>query len=65
MVIVTHEIGFTRKVANRISSMTAGAITIEAPQASNTDDRPRSFLSKVLSQIFGFGWFLGDADEYL
>jgi ABC-type polar amino acid transport system ATPase subunit len=52
MVVVTHEIGFAREVANRIAFMTAGAITVEAPPsaffADNADSRLKSFLSKVL-----------------
>ena len=52
MVVVTHEMGFARKVANRIVFMDQGRIVEEAPTAeffaSPKSDRARQFLSKVL-----------------
>jgi glutamate/aspartate transport system ATP-binding protein len=53
MMVVTHEMGFARRVAHRVVFMDAGEIVEDAP----TDDffaRPRSeraqqFLSKILA----------------
>ena len=52
MVVVTHEIGFAREVANRVVFMDEGAI-IEVDKPSNLFDNPshprtKAFLSKVL-----------------
>jgi glutamate transport system ATP-binding protein len=53
MLVVTHEMGFARAVANRIAFMDEGRIVEEAPpdvffqQASNP--RTRAFLDKILS----------------
>jgi polar amino acid transport system ATP-binding protein len=53
MVVVTHEMGFARKVADRIVFMDEGRIIEQAPPAQFfTDaksDRARTFLSKILS----------------
>jgi putative glutamine transport system ATP-binding protein len=53
MVIVTHEMGFAREVADRVVFMDGGAILeVEAPQAffaQPKHERARSFLSKLLS----------------
>jgi ABC-type polar amino acid transport system ATPase subunit len=52
MVVVTHEMGFARKVANRVVFMDHGRIVEEAPTAeffaAPRTDRARQFLSKVL-----------------
>jgi len=53
MIVVTHEMGFARKVANRVLFMADGAIVEEnTPEAFFTDpqtERAKDFLSKVLS----------------
>jgi len=52
MVIVTHEMGFAREVANRILFMDEGVILESAsPEeffANPKNERTREFLSKVL-----------------
>jgi len=52
MVVVTHEMGFARKVASRIVFMDHGRIVEEAPTteffASPRTERAQQFLSKVL-----------------
>ncbi|MFP4136948.1 MAG: amino acid ABC transporter ATP-binding protein [Halomonas sp.] len=52
MIIVTHEMGFAREVADRVIFVHKGEIAEEAPpQAifdSPSDERTRSFLSRVL-----------------
>ena len=52
MVIVTHEMGFAREVADRVLFMDGGIIAEDAPPAElfNNPRRPRTreFLSKVL-----------------
>ena len=52
MVIVTHEMGFAREVADRVLFMDGGRITEEAPPAelfgNPQNPRTREFLSKVL-----------------
>lgn len=53
MMVVTHEMGFARKVADRVVFMDAGAIVEDRPTeeffgAPNTD-RAKDFLSKVLN----------------
>ncbi len=54
MLVVTHEMGFARKVADRIIFMDAGRIIEEAPPGRFFDDpkneRTRTFLSKILSR---------------
>ena len=54
MVIVTHEMGFAREVADRILFVDGGKITEDAPPAeffSNPkNERTRDFLGKVLTQ---------------
>jgi polar amino acid transport system ATP-binding protein len=53
MVIVTHEIGFAREVADRVVMMDAGEIVEIAPPAtllrSPAHERTQAFISKVLS----------------
>jgi polar amino acid transport system ATP-binding protein len=53
MVIVTHEIGFAREVADRVVMMDAGEIIEVAPPASllksPTHERTKAFISKVLN----------------
>ncbi|CAN5593543.1 amino acid ABC transporter ATP-binding protein [soil metagenome] len=53
MLVVTHEMGFARKAANRVLFMADGAIAEEAtPQAffsAPTSARAKDFLSKVLT----------------
>ncbi|MFE4550550.1 amino acid ABC transporter ATP-binding protein [Streptomyces sp. NPDC056785] len=52
LVIVTHEIGFAREVADRVVFMDAGRIVEQGPPAQVLDrpahERTRDFLSKVL-----------------
>ncbi|WP_349239827.1 amino acid ABC transporter ATP-binding protein [Patulibacter sp. SYSU D01012] len=52
MVVVTHEIGFAREVADRVVFMDAGVVVEAGPPAQVIDapqhERTRSFLSKVL-----------------
>jgi glutamate/aspartate transport system ATP-binding protein len=55
MMVVTHEMGFARKVANRVVFMDQGRIVedvsktdfFEQPDARS--DRAKQFLSKILS----------------
>ena len=53
MMVVTHEMGFARKVAQRVVFMDAGAIvesgTPEEFFSNPKTDRSRAFLSKILS----------------
>jgi ABC-type polar amino acid transport system ATPase subunit len=53
MLVVTHEMGFAREVADRVMFMDAGSIVEEAPAgdffAAPREPRTRQFLSKVLS----------------
>jgi glutamate transport system ATP-binding protein len=53
MVVVTHEMGFARKAANRVVFMDGGRIVEEAqPETFFTaprSDRARDFLSKILT----------------
>jgi general L-amino acid transport system ATP-binding protein len=52
MVVVTHEMGFARSVADRVLFMDAGRIVEEAPPAqffaAPKSERTRDFLAKVL-----------------
>jgi polar amino acid transport system ATP-binding protein len=52
MIVVTHEIGFAREVADRIVFLDDGRIIEEGPPSAVLDhpqqDRTRAFLSKVL-----------------
>ena len=52
MLVVTHEMGFAREVADRIVFMDAGQVVEEAPPerffAAPAYERTRAFLSKVL-----------------
>ena len=53
MMVVTHEMGFARKVAHRVVFMDNGEIVVDAPKeiffGEVTNDRARLFLSKILS----------------
>jgi glutamate transport system ATP-binding protein len=53
MVVVTHEMGFARKAANRVVFMADGQIVEEAPPqtffTAPKSDRARDFLSKILT----------------
>jgi len=53
MMVVTHEMGFARRVAHRVIFMDGGQVVEEAdPEtffASPRSDRSRQFLSKILS----------------
>ena len=53
MVVVTHEMGFARKAANRVIFMDAGQVVEEAvPEQFFTNprtDRAKDFLSKILT----------------
>lgn len=52
MVVVTHEMGFAREVADRIVFMADGQLLVDAPPSHFfehvEDERLRSFLSKIL-----------------
>lgn len=54
MVVVTHEMGFARKAADRVIFMDEGAIVEEAPPeeffTAPKSDRAKDFLSKILTQ---------------
>jgi glutamate transport system ATP-binding protein len=53
MVVVTHEMGFARKAANRVVFMDGGAIVESADPETfftrPTSDRAKDFLSKILT----------------
>jgi ABC-type polar amino acid transport system ATPase subunit len=53
MVVVTHEMGFAREVANRVMFMDGGVVVEEGPPAEffshPRHERTRQFLSKILS----------------
>ena len=53
MVVVTHEMGFARRAANRVVFMADGQIVEEAPPVEFFDhprsDRAKDFLSKILT----------------
>jgi glutamate/aspartate transport system ATP-binding protein len=53
MMVVTHEMGFARKVAHRVIFMDAGEIVEDAPKAEffgqPRSERAQQFLSKILS----------------
>jgi glutamate/aspartate transport system ATP-binding protein len=53
MMVVTHEMGFARKVANRVIFMDKGAIVEDVPTeeffGSPRSERAQLFLSKILS----------------
>lgn len=52
MIVVTHEMGFARKVANRVVFMDEGAIVEDRPTEdffnNPNSDRAKDFLSKIL-----------------
>jgi glutamate transport system ATP-binding protein len=53
MVVVTHEMGFARRVANRVVFMSDGEILEEGPPdeffTNPRTERARDFLSKILT----------------
>ncbi|GAA4183356.1 amino acid ABC transporter ATP-binding protein [Gryllotalpicola kribbensis] len=53
MIVVTHEMGFARRAADRVVFMADGAIVEQAPPAEFFDDprsaRAKDFLSKILT----------------
>jgi glutamate/aspartate transport system ATP-binding protein len=53
MMVVTHEMGFARKVAQRVAFMDAGEIVEDAPTETffrePSSERARQFLSKILA----------------
>jgi glutamate transport system ATP-binding protein len=53
MIVVTHEMGFARKAANRVLFMADGAIVEDAPPETfftkPSSDRAKDFLSKILT----------------
>ena len=55
MVVVTHEMGFARRVADRIIFMDGGTIVEDTPPAeffvNAKDERARTFLSKIMSHV--------------
>jgi glutamate/aspartate transport system ATP-binding protein len=52
MMVVTHEMGFARKVADRIVFMDHGRIVEDTPKAefftAPKSDRAREFLAKII-----------------
>jgi polar amino acid transport system ATP-binding protein len=52
MIVVTHEIGFAREVADTVVFMDAGVVVEQGPPSAVLDaprhERTRAFLSKVL-----------------
>jgi ABC-type polar amino acid transport system ATPase subunit len=55
MVVVTHEMGFARRVADRVIFMDAGRIVEQGPPedffTQAKDARTQAFLSKILSHV--------------
>jgi glutamate/aspartate transport system ATP-binding protein len=55
MMVVTHEMGFARKVADRVVFMDGGEIVEDAPTdaffGSPRSERAQAFLSKILNHI--------------
>jgi polar amino acid transport system ATP-binding protein len=55
MVVVTHEMGFAHKVADRVVFMDAGAVVEEGPPGTifggAREARTRGFIEKVLTHI--------------
>jgi ABC-type polar amino acid transport system ATPase subunit len=55
MVVVTHEMGFARRVADRVVFMDAGRIVEQGPPESffsqARDPRTRAFIGKILSHV--------------
>jgi glutamate/aspartate transport system ATP-binding protein len=53
MIVVTHEMGFARRVADRVVFMDGGSIVEDCPTevffAAPTTERARQFLSKILT----------------
>ena len=53
MIVVTHEMGFARQVANRVVFMDKGEIVEDAPTsdffAKPRSERAQTFLSKILA----------------
>ena len=52
MIIVTHEVGFAREIADRIVFMDAGVVVEEGPPRSVLDaprhERTKKFLTRIL-----------------
>jgi polar amino acid transport system ATP-binding protein len=55
MVVVTHEMGFARRVADRVVFMDAGRIVEQGPPQTfftqATDPRTQAFIGKILSHV--------------
>jgi glutamate transport system ATP-binding protein len=53
MVVITHEMGFARRAADRVVFMAEGAIVEDAPPAeffsAPKSERARDFLGKILN----------------
>jgi glutamate/aspartate transport system ATP-binding protein len=53
MLVVTHEMGFARRVAHRVAFMDQGAIVVDAPKedffGKPSSERAQQFLAKILS----------------
>jgi glutamate/aspartate transport system ATP-binding protein len=53
MIVVTHEMGFARRVARKVIFMDAGSIVEQGPTEeffqTPKSDRARSFLAKILT----------------
>jgi glutamate/aspartate transport system ATP-binding protein len=54
MIVVTHEMGFARKVSDRVVFMDGGRIVEDSPRdqffAQPATERAKVFLSKILSR---------------
>jgi polar amino acid transport system ATP-binding protein len=51
LLVVTHEMGFARKVADKVAFMDRGAIVEEGPPEAIFDDPQSPRLKQFLSQI--------------
>lgn len=55
MIVVTHEMGFAREVADRVVMMDAGKVVEEAPPeiffTAPKSDRTRAFLARVAGAL--------------
>jgi glutamate transport system ATP-binding protein len=53
MLVITHEMGFARRAANRVVFMSDGEIVEDAPPdtffSNPTSDRAKDFLGKILT----------------
>ena len=52
MVVVTHEMGFARKVADRVVFMDGGVIVEDGPPEQVIDDPQHERTRRFLEQVF-------------